>query len=850
MRPLRGLVALAALLPALPTARAERKFYASAVSYCTASDVEPAIDVSRFLLEYLPDRGTAGFISFDISAASVEANLNPILNFELIAYGINAVNTSINLCDLLGGVLCPLPQYDFVGSATIPLPSIVAGKVDIPGIGYVIPDLEATAYVRLLRVEDNSEAACLRVDLSNGKTTRWASASWALGGLAIGCVLLSTLWFLVGTLVWPSVTLAPSSLASSASSISPALWASLGRRKERLFLLMSLLQFVATTGLLSLQYPIIYQAFTANFDWSLGLIRINPVQTAIDDLRNGTGGNLTQLAGRSNLVGGTRALKSVFARSMIPQALPGAEEVAMALLTEMGKSFSGASAPPSSSLSSRALSAISYIPSTIARRQALEAPVTTPDQAVAIPDVQETNTVNAVDYGIPVALVNLDISPYNAFTTVFINFLLLCTIVLGLIIVGGAVWALLRWLTGRKENGRLRRLGLSKSGAREEDEKRAGLMGGLKAFRRRRSGPFMTAVRAGTLRLLIISWYPLLVFTFFQWTLGSADSYAPIVLSVFTIVCVAAALLFLALRFFLIGRRAFHHPSSAAEDGAPFPDATEHLASPFRPTPVHAPITPNPTPEKALLKAERRQVEILTTGQMLAAGGAPYSPFWNAYKTRSRRTTAKKRNWWKGRGWWFGLVELLAMPFVLALFVAFAKESGWTQSVALVVLESLLFLSLCIWTPYEDKSSNFTHIFWQLFRVIIAGALITFNESIDLNEIARVAIGAVLAVISAVLVVLFFFLLVADFIQLCIFLVRGIKARRRQRQAVDNPVASPPPMAQTRDLSPTGLGLDTTGNGYAAPNSTFRESFHDSTVPGRSSLTLNSSGPTPVAKAV
>jgi hypothetical protein len=47
-------------------------------------------------------------ISFDISAASVEPSLEAILSFQLTAYGINAVNTSINLCDTLGGVLCPL----------------------------------------------------------------------------------------------------------------------------------------------------------------------------------------------------------------------------------------------------------------------------------------------------------------------------------------------------------------------------------------------------------------------------------------------------------------------------------------------------------------------------------------------------------------------------------------------------------------------------------------------------------------------------------------------------------------------------------------------------------------------
>lgn len=69
-----------------------------------------------------------------------------ILNLELNAYGISAVNTTLNLCELLNGVLCPLPQYDFVGSATIPLPAAVTDSINIPGIGFLIPDLEATAF--------------------------------------------------------------------------------------------------------------------------------------------------------------------------------------------------------------------------------------------------------------------------------------------------------------------------------------------------------------------------------------------------------------------------------------------------------------------------------------------------------------------------------------------------------------------------------------------------------------------------------------------------------------------------------------------------------------------------------
>lgn len=84
--------------------------------------------------------------SLNFAQTSAISPADAILNLELVAYGINAVNTTLNLCDLLSGVLCPLPQYDFVGSATIPLPNSVTDSINIPGIGFIIPDLQATAF--------------------------------------------------------------------------------------------------------------------------------------------------------------------------------------------------------------------------------------------------------------------------------------------------------------------------------------------------------------------------------------------------------------------------------------------------------------------------------------------------------------------------------------------------------------------------------------------------------------------------------------------------------------------------------------------------------------------------------
>lgn len=627
--------------------------------------------------------------------------------------------------------------------------------------------------VRLLRVEDDSEAACLRVDLSNGKTVRFASVSWALGGLAIGCVLLSALWFLVGTLVWPST----SAIASSPHA--NALWASLGRRKERLLLFMSLVQFVATTGLLSIQYPRIYESFTGNFAWALGLIRINPVIRSIDRMRDSTGGNLTQIAGTSTLVGGTDALKSIFSRDAI--SLPPAPEVATAIFSELARSIAGSPARATEApfLGARSMS----VASALLRRQlgigsssssSVESDAPTAE-AIAVPEVQNTSTIDSVRYGIPHYLVNIDISPYDAFMIVFINFLFLCAIAIALALLGGALWALVRWVKGRKAERRRRRLGLSGEAANVDALYAGGKWGRM---RKKTSGPFLTVLRANTFRLVrdvrlrfcritadlphaltaphrLVPSPPVhllpvddrirrracfrllhrgraKLLTLWCWL----QSWAPIVLSVFTSVFTTAAVFILAARFFVLARRAVRPSFGSVEDPASF-DAPPTLSYPFGSAPSTPPATPNPEPKRALLKAERRQIETWECGRFLASGLAPYSPLWNAHKVRSRRTTAKRRNWFKARGWWFGLVELVLAPLVTALFVGFAHRSGWTQTIAVLVIQSLLLLALCIWTPYDDKSSNGTRILWALLRVVIAGALIPFNRSLGLNEIVR-----------------------------------------------------------------------------------------------------------------
>jgi hypothetical protein len=85
------------------------RLYTEYVAYCSEAK---AVIVNQFDIAYFKANHS---VVFQISAASVEPNLNISANILAVAYGKNLLNYTINLCDYLEGVLCPLPQINFTG---------------------------------------------------------------------------------------------------------------------------------------------------------------------------------------------------------------------------------------------------------------------------------------------------------------------------------------------------------------------------------------------------------------------------------------------------------------------------------------------------------------------------------------------------------------------------------------------------------------------------------------------------------------------------------------------------------------------------------------------------------------
>ena len=188
-------------------------------------------------------------------------NANLLLN----VYGMHPVNITVDLCSILGGALCPLPMYNFTGSASLPLPSSIDAVNKIPRVAFKIPDLEGYAQLLLTEVGTGDVKACIQTTLSNGWSTRQLAVAWVTGGIALAILLTA--------ICLP--------------------FASDGAFLSRILDLLHLCQFIATTSFLGLNYPSLYRAYTLNFAWSIGLFSPFPtLQHSIDRMRRLTHGNL------------------------------------------------------------------------------------------------------------------------------------------------------------------------------------------------------------------------------------------------------------------------------------------------------------------------------------------------------------------------------------------------------------------------------------------------------------------------------------------------------------------------------------------------------------------------------
>ncbi|EPS37772.1 hypothetical protein H072_8402 [Dactylellina haptotyla CBS 200.50] len=243
----------------------------SGFASCASQDSD--IVVNRFNVEYNKANMT---VKFNVGGESKIAQ-EVTADLVVTAYGREVYRNSFDPCEKGITLLCPIPAGNFSAAGNLPIPPEFASQ--IPSIAFTIPDLDGLARLELKSKNGtgNSTLACLQSSVRNGKTAEQPAVTWVTAGIAGAAAILGSV-----TLISSAAGLGGSSGGGS-SGPSPniadvVLW----------------FQFVSTNGMLSVNYPPVYRAFTKNFAWSTGLIPWGDMQRSIDSFRGKTGGNTTR----------------------------------------------------------------------------------------------------------------------------------------------------------------------------------------------------------------------------------------------------------------------------------------------------------------------------------------------------------------------------------------------------------------------------------------------------------------------------------------------------------------------------------------------------------------------------
>ena len=224
-------------------------------------------DIKAETLNVQYDRRTR-MVNFDIAGESkteqkVEATM------LVTAYGQTVYEKSFNPCDYPGmEQMCPVPAATFSSTGSQEIPEEYASQ--IPSIAFSVPDLDGNVQIKLKNVDSGDQVGCIESTVGNGKSLNMPAISYVAAGIAAAALALSAL----GALASAGQ---PGAATSSPTFTEVIQW----------------FQGIATNGMLSVQYPRVYQSFTTNFAFSTGLVPWGAMQNTIDNFRNVTGGNLT-----------------------------------------------------------------------------------------------------------------------------------------------------------------------------------------------------------------------------------------------------------------------------------------------------------------------------------------------------------------------------------------------------------------------------------------------------------------------------------------------------------------------------------------------------------------------------
>lgn len=251
-------LALLSILSVLPVASAVRLIESNSLNSCQSNS---SFTASLFNVIFTPNNLT---LTFDVvGVSSIQGNVT--FGIQVSAYGYNVVNEVLDPCDSsldLSG-MCPMSTGQIDISSNIILTQDVVNK--IPGIAYAVPDLDATVKV-IINSTDSVQLACVEASLSNGQTVDQKGVGWA-------------------TAIIAGLALAASAITSGLGHSNTA-----AHVASNALSLFGYFQAQAIVGLTAIHLPPIVQSWTANFNWTMGIIEVRFMQKIAQWYQQATGG--------------------------------------------------------------------------------------------------------------------------------------------------------------------------------------------------------------------------------------------------------------------------------------------------------------------------------------------------------------------------------------------------------------------------------------------------------------------------------------------------------------------------------------------------------------------------------
>ncbi|KAF8210116.1 hypothetical protein K438DRAFT_1809034 [Mycena galopus ATCC 62051] len=144
---------------------------------------------------------------------------------------------------------------------------------------------------------------------------------------------------------------------------------------------------------------------------------------------------------------------------------------------------------------------------------------------------------------------------------------------------------------------------------------------------------------------------------------------------------------------------------------------------------------------------------------------------------------------------YYFFLPLLLAAFVKAVVIAAGQGSGMAQVVVLIIVELAIVATHILLKPYDSRGGDVFSTYLAIVRLVCTGCMIAFVQSLEVAAIPRVAIGAVIAVIFSIAVIV---------LAINIFLHAGVNRlwRRNNKAAPSRQGSADASMLEKGDLTP------------------------------------------------